>query len=501
MTKQIQRIVIVGGGSAGFLIALGMRRSLPEVKTTVLHSPDIPVIGVGESTTNAVPIYLHQQLGIDRRQFYDAVRPGWKLGIKFIWGDPRDSHFHYPFERGLSVMPPGCRRLASFFQMDGVSTHCNFAVMMDENRSPCIRTPNGEILVEQIGGYHIENKSFIAFIHRKSIEAGAEVLDGTVAQVNRGEDGDVVSLGLKDGRIIEGDLFIDCTGFASVLLGKTMGGKYRSFSDSLFCDTAVVGSWKRTAPVYSYTTCETMDHGWAWRIEFPEHVTRGYVFSSQFCTFEQAREELMRKNPEIPDTFTVKFKSGRYEDFWIGNVAAVGNASGFVEPLEATALHVIIEQSRIMARVIAEGQRSYTPAARAAANRRVGNLWDDIRNFLAIHYRFNRRLDTPFWRHCRENTNLGGAEPLIEMYRQSGPAALCEDHIPRESIFGYEGFLTLIQGQRVATDFQPQVDESEWKIWRSYQERFRMYARQALPMPEAIKLIFEQNYQWRQRGW
>jgi len=289
VSKAVQKIVVVGGGSAGFLIALGLRRTLPEVTTTVVHSPDIPVIGVGESTTNAVPIYLHQQLGIDRRQFYDAVRPGWKLGIKFIWGDPRDSHFHYPFERGLSVMLPGCRRLSAFYQMDGLASHCSFAAMMDENRSPLVRTQGGEINAEQIGGYHIENKAFIAFIERKSREAGAEIISATVAKVNQAEDGDVASITLTDGRTIAGDLFIDCTGFASLLLGKTMGGKYQSFADTLFCDTAVVGTWQRTAPVYPYTTAETMNSGWCWSIEFPEQVTRGYVFSSQFCTVDEAR--------------------------------------------------------------------------------------------------------------------------------------------------------------------------------------------------------------------
>jgi len=197
----------------------------------------------------------------------------------------------------------------------------------------------------------------------------------------------------------------------------------------------------------------------------------------------------------------VKFKSGRYENFWVGNVAAVGNAGGFVEPLEATALHVIIEQSRILCRVLGEGQRRYTPELRAAANRRIANVWDDIRSFLAIHYRFNRKLDTPFWRHCRENVNLAGAAPIIEMYRQAGPSALLEDYIPRESIFGYEGFMTMIQGQRIPSDFDPMVEESEWKIWRSYQERFKLQAKQALSMPEAIQLIYKQNYQWKQRGW
>ena len=152
-----------------------------------------------------------------------------------------------------------------------------------------------------------------------------------------------------------------------------------------------------------------MDHGWCWRIDFPDHVTRGYVFSSAFCTRDEAVAEFRASNPQLgADLRFVSFRSGRYHDFWSHNVVALGNAAGFTEPLEATALHLVIEQIRLVCRILAEGNGRILPALQRIGNRRFRLLWDEVRDFLAVHFRFNRRRDTPFWQHCRSHDQFGG---------------------------------------------------------------------------------------------
>ena len=180
---------------------------------------------------------------------------------------------------------------------------------------------------------------------------------------------------LEDGRILEADLFLDCSGFKSLLLKETLHEKYVSYADSLFCDRAVVGSFPRKGLIPPYTTAETMENGWCWKIEFEDHVTRGYVFSSGFCGEDEAGKELLAKNPELGDDLrTVGFPSGRYENFWSHNVVAIGNASGFVEPLEATAIHLIATQLQLLVQGLKDSGRRLVPAMGNLQNRRYRGL-------------------------------------------------------------------------------------------------------------------------------
>jgi tryptophan halogenase len=271
-----------------------------------------------------------------------------------------------------------------------------------------------------------------------------------------------------------------------------LGVPFCSYADSLFCDTAVVGRWHREQPFLPYTTAETMNHGWCWQIEFPTHVTRGYVFSSAFCSRDEAVAEFRQGNPLLENELRfVGFRSGRYHEFWRGNVVAVGNASGFTEPLEATALHLTIEQLRLICRIVSEGNGGIEPALREVGNERFRQLWDEVRDFLAVHYRFNRRRDTPFWRHCREQVNLAGAAPFVQLYQQAGPSSLGAALLPAGQIFGYDGFMNLMIGQRVPTAFEPVISDDEQHRWNAYREAIRQKISQALPMAEAARLVLD----------
>ena len=214
---------------------------------------------------------------------------------------------------------------------------------------------------------------------------------------------------------------MDSTGFRSLLLGQTLDEPFVSFKPSLFCDRAVVGEWDRgpAEPIYPYTTAETMNAGWCWQIEHVHRVARGYVYSSDFVTDDLAEHEFRRKNPRVKATRLVRFVSGRRRYAWVKNVVAVGNASGFVEPLEATSLLVISHEAKMLTEILLETKLDPAPAAQVYSIKSAVS-WDAIRDFLSVHYRFNTRLDTPFWRACRSDVDLCRARKWSRIIKRRG---------------------------------------------------------------------------------
>src|SRR5262249_30678226 len=206
------------------------------------------------------------------------------------------------------------------------------------------------------------------------------------------DENGITGLRLVSGGVLKADLYVDCSGFGSVLLGQALGEPYISFSSTLFCDRALAGGWDRTTePIKPYTTSETMNSGWCWQIEHPTRIIRGYVYSSDFISEEDAEREFQAKKPKVTTTRLLKYPSGRYRNSWIKNVVAIGNASGFVERLEATSLHVICDESRFLAQILEDCERQPTGSLKESYNVLVANEWDEIRQFLALHYKFNDR--------------------------------------------------------------------------------------------------------------
>ncbi len=496
MPEPIRSAVVVGGGSAGFLAALTFRRMLPQIKLAVVHSPDIPIIGVGESTTPAVPVHLHEHLGIDRNEFHKEVRPSWKLGLRFEWGAKDVPHFNYTFDGYLDKRIEGLSKWNAFYCLHNMRDASTFNAIMDRNRSPATMR-NGRLSLDPRATYHIPNASFIDFLERKSVASGAELIADQVVGVERNETGGVKSLMLAGGRKLEADLFIDCSGFGSILLGKTLEEPYISYRDVLYCDRAVVGSWSRADfpeddTIRPYTTMTTMKHGWCWRIDFEDAVTRGYVYSSQFCSEEEAEFELRALQPQLAgaDLRLLKFPSGRRERYIVENVVAVGNASGFVEPLEATSLHLIIEQLYNLTWALTDSDRILTDSLRNLLNERFASTWDDVRDFLALHYKYNEHQDTPFWRHCRAESPLGSLADMVDHYAEVGPSRLLARLTSNATIFGYGGYASMLLGLRVPTTVKREITHRERQRWDAYRKSNAVAASQTLQMRQALNRAY-----------
>src|SRR3954468_11582526 len=328
--QQIRRIAVLGGGSAGFMGALTLRRKLPDLKVTVIRSPDIGVIGVGEGTTIAFPKHFFEYLRLKPQQFYADAEPTWKLGIKFLWGSRRE--FYYTFSYEFQHRFPELSRNTRFFFSDEFPFAGRTSAFMASDKA-FPRRANGTPEFHNNHAYHVENNKLVGWLEKVSRDFGVEVIDATVT-AERSDDG-IGALITQDGTRIEADLFVDASGFRSELLGRTLGESFLSYEDALFCDRAVIGGWTRTdEPIRPYTMAETMEAGWCWQIEHENWINRGYVYSSHFMDDDAALAELLTKNPRIAnEPRCVKFRSYRHTRTWIGNVVGIGNASGFVEPL------------------------------------------------------------------------------------------------------------------------------------------------------------------------
>ncbi len=492
---MIQSILVLGAGSAGLLAACALKRKIPHITVRVVRSPELGVIGVGEGTTPNFPRFLFDYLGLSRKKFYELAQPTWKLGIRFFWG-PRE-RFDYGFSLQMDSQWSDLPRPNGFYCDEEFScAGLPSALMRHDNVFP--RTPNGAPDIHPWHAFHIENKRFVEVLELLARDVGVEIIDGKVTQAERAPHG-IAALRLEDGRRLEADFFVDASGFRSELLGRTLEEPFLSYERSLFCDRAVIGGWNRTTePILPYTTAETMDAGWAWQIEHEHHINRGYVYSSQAISDDEAVGEFLRKNPQAPASpRIVKFRSGRYRRQWVDNVVAIGNAGGFVEPLEATALMVVCAESQTLVDLLQHCALTPTETMRRLFNRQLDYTWNDIRDFLALHYYANTRLDTPFWRHCRSDTDVSGIAELLEFYRENGPTGFARYTLPKpENNFGIEGYLVMLVGNRVPYLARHKATALEQRTWNAHRAQFIAQAASGISVKEALRYVRHPAWQW-----
>jgi len=491
----VNRIVVLGGGSAGFLAAITLKYRLPDVPITLIRSPDIGIIGVGESTTAAVPVHLHHYLKLDIGEFFRKAEPFWKLGIRFLWG--KRPYFDYAFGNQMDCKFHILKKGTGFYCDEGPFDYVGILSGLMTHNSIWLRQPNGQPLIHGDYAYHIENVHFVAYLEGVAARMGVVVKDDKVVEVLQNDNG-VAGLRLESGPVETADLYVDCSGFVSLLLGKTLKEPYISFKSSLYNDRAVISWWNRTdEPMQPYTTAETMNCGWCWRIDHEHQVARGYVYSSDFISDDEADAEFRAKNPQVKDTRVVKYRTGRFERAWVKNVVGVGNACGFVEPLESTGLGAICAQSQALAETLVDCDRRPRPSSLKQYNKRHAKDWDTIRQFLAMHFKFNERLDNTYWRACRADADLASAAEIVEFYKENGPTVvwrimLIDDADP----FNMEGYLSMLVGQQVPYQKTFVPDAQEWNSWQQIRQGIYHRASRAFSVKEAFALIRSPDWVW-----
>ena len=458
---MVERVLVLGGGTAGLLTASALKKKIPQLGVTVLRSNDPGVIELGEGTRPDFRELVHRYLGIGLPEFYRGAAPTPMLGIRFLWG-PRPS-FNLTFGSNVLHQPDGLSRPLGFYCDEDMDDLCASSSLMSACRA-FPQADDGSLVIVEDMAYHVDHRRLIPFLESYATRLGVELRDETIRQVERDEQG-VAGLVAASGVTYEADLYVDSSGFRSLLLGQALDEPLVSYQATLFCDRAVIGSWERSRsePIRPYTTAETMNAGWCWQFEHEHSLARGYVYASDFLTDEEAEQEFRAKAPRVEASRLVKFAPGRRRNAWVKNVVGVGSAVGFVEPLEATALMVISQDARLLTEILLDTRLNPGQAARVYSMKSAVS-WDAIRDFLALHYRFNTRLDTPFWLACRADIDLCGAAELVSYYQEEGPNSWGANILPPTHTwlgFTADSSYTLLLGQRVPyrKTYQPSDDE------------------------------------------
>ncbi len=490
---NIRRIGIIGGGTAGYLTALGLKKTFPEFTVELIESSEIPVIGVGEASTPYLGHYLHNSLELDLQEFYRSVRPTWKLGIRFDWGAGPAHVFNYPF---------GKTELGKANKFSGdINRSSITSMLMTHKRSPVFRKgKNGRTTIDSRlqdykFAYHIDNKSFVSYLQKKADDFGVQRLDKKITRVIPNDKSGTISMVMSEsGEKFRYDLYFDCTGFRSLLMGEALQSDFISYGKSLFADTAVISTCPHDGPMRPYTYSRTMNYGWCWDIPTQDERHLGYVFSSRYCSVEEAVNELMARFKIINTPTTLRFKSGRRTHFWKGNTIAIGNAHAFVEPLESTGLHMIVQS--ILAVIESIDGEGGIKVDSETVNDQINSHWDYLRWFLAMHYKFQGRLNTPFWAACRDETDISGIQDLVDIYTNRGlltELGKNEQFVLMEFIkdplFSLRGIDQVLLGMGISPGIGISYSENDYKKWETHERLLEKELVNAIPQREALEIL------------
>jgi tryptophan halogenase len=401
-----RRIVVVGGGTAGWMAAATLSRFLGNTSITLVESDAIGIVGVGEATIPQIHLFIGG-LGLHEADIVRETKATYKLGIEFDgWLEPGHRYMHAfgIVGRAVGVIP--FRQLWHSARSHGLAEefgHYYFNEVAARMGRMAIPEGPANSALGLVHAYHFDASLFAAFLRRYAEERGVTRIEGKIDSVERDEQsGDVAALLLDGGRRIEGDFFLDCTGFRSLLLGQTLGIGFRDWSNYLPCDRALAVPCARSENFRPFTQSIARKAGWQWRIPLQHRTGNGHVYCSSQISDDEAASILLEHldGDALDDPRPLRFTAGMREQVWSHNVVALGLSAGFMEPLESTSIHLI--QSSIARLLTFLPKTSAGPAAREKFNRQTATEWEQIRDFLILHYKANRRIGEPFWDQCRD---------------------------------------------------------------------------------------------------
>ncbi len=412
MTKP-RRILIVGGGTAGWMAAnlMAARWADRDISIALIESPDIGIIGVGEGSTPQLKAFF-DSIGVEERDWMPRCNATYKVGISFHgWsGKPGcDSYFH-PFPAQTDTQNYPAFVYHCYLRRQGVDVPAHPdpyfvpARLAAERRGPL---PDHNFPFPVLYGYHFDSQLLGRYLREVAVGRGVRHIEAKVEEVVQAGNGDIRELRLEGGGTEAADFFIDSTGFRGLLLQQTLGVPFESFADNLFNDAAVVMPTPQGERPACQTVSTALKHGWAWDIPLTNRIGNGYVYSSRYCSADEAETELRGKLGLLDadvEARHLRMKVGQVARHWDRNCVAVGLAQGFIEPLEATALHIVQETVEGFIRHYEQG--GFTNDGQAAFNEAVRARFEGVRNYIVCHYRANSRNDTDYWRDNAANENL-----------------------------------------------------------------------------------------------
>lgn len=460
---RIKQIVIAGGGTAGWMAAAAFSKVLGnECSIRLVESEEIGTIGVGEGTVPHLKLF-NDLLGVDDVEFVRNTQGTFKLGIQFNdWARPGDSYVHGFGEIGHDISLLPFHQFWIKARQRGVAEDIG-AYSLNTVAAPRGRfmpsatdVPANSPLANVAYAYHFDAGLYARFLRRYAEQRGVRRSEGRIASIEqRPDDGFVAALVMESGERIDGDLFIDCTGFRGLLIEQTLHTGYHDFSHWLPCDRAMAVGCERVAQLAPYTRSTARAAGWQWRIPLQHRTGNGHVYCSEYMSDDEAAAVLLANLDGKPlgEPRLLRFTTGARKQAWNRNVVALGLAVGFLEPLESTSIYMI--QSGIARLLDMWPQRDFSPVLIDRYNARSRFEYEHLRDFLILHYYANQRDDSPFWKACRTMALPSRLEENIRLFCDSG-----RFYRDGDELFVTQSWVQVMVGQRLMPrGYHPLVDQ------------------------------------------
>ena len=493
MYNLVKKVVIVGGGTSGWMTAAAISSMLPASKISIhlVESEAIGIVGVGEATLPHLR-HFNETIGIDEKEFMSATAATFKLGIEFVnWARQGDAYIH-PFgafgpASGGIAFHQYWRKFANDPQIGPISDYSLPIVAAYQAKFAMPNEDASSVLSTYGYAYQFDATQYAPFLRAHAEARGAIRTEGRVVAVHRdGESGNIESVQLEDGSLIEGDLFVDCSGFRGLLIEESLQTGYEDWTKWLPCDRAVAAQCEPQGPLIPYTRATADIAGWRWRIPLQHRVGNGHVYASPFISDEDAEQNLREniEGPLLTEPRVLKFTAGKRHKTWNKNCIAIGLSCGFLEPLESTSIYLI--QSAVTHLVELLPETLDCDEERDEYNRIIDNEFLRVRDFLILHYHATERTDSDFWNYTRTMNIPDSLQEKIELFKARGRIA--EYH---QGLFLEPSWLAVYLGQRIVpAAYDQRVDLAPTDQLRQHLlETRQVIASAAASMPDHAEFL------------
>ncbi len=459
-----KKVIILGGGIAGWMTAAAFSKLLPKDQYVIslVETKQITRVGVGEATLPHLR-YFNDRLGIDEADFMKKTKATFKVGIEFSHWQQKGSSFIHPFgEYGQQINNVDFHHAWSKQRINGEQQSLDdYSLPVMASLASKFNFPDNRldtISSSYAYSYHIDAGQYAKFLETFSATNGVEHIEGMVKQVIQGDQGHIKSLLLDNGLQINGDFFIDCSGFNGKLISQTLAVEFDDWTHWLPCNTGIALPSDHTENPVPYTKAIAQDAGWLWRIPLQHRLGNGHVFCDKFTTIEKATDDLVNSllGKPLANPVSYKFGAGKPKKSWYKNCVAIGLASGFLEPLESTTLYLIQSSIMKLIEVFPENTNDFEELDIKAYeyNRCLDNEMLRIRDFLILHYCTTERTDTEFWRYCKNMAIPDSLSEKIELFREFG----CLDNY-QHGLFRQPSWVAVFLGQGIIPkSYDPRID-------------------------------------------